>query len=105
MRAHDLIGQEVFDADGQRVGVITDLRCIQDGPLRGTMALPRIDSLLVSRRHLGSLLGYDRREQQGPWLIRTIVRHLHRDLLVIPWSKVGSHTGPVELNARRSELT
>jgi sporulation protein YlmC with PRC-barrel domain len=97
MRAHELIGQEVFDVDGEPIGVITDLRCIQDGPLRGTMALLRIDSLLVSRRHTGALLGYDRHEQQGPWLIRAIVRRLHSKMIVIEWSQVANHSGPIRL--------
>ena|SRR3954471_15135199 len=105
MRAHELIGQDVLDRDGHKVGIITDLRCIQDGPLRGTMALPRIDSLLVSRRHVGALLGYDRREQQGPWLIRAIVRRLHRRLVLVPWSTVADHSGPVTLAARQADLT
>jgi len=34
------------------------------------------------------MLGYDRRDQQGPWLVRLIVRRLHRRLLVVPWEAV-----------------
>jgi len=46
----------VTDATGTTIGVITDLRCVQDGPLRGTNATLRIDALLVSRHHTGSVL-------------------------------------------------
>ena len=60
MRASDLIGREVQRADGSGLGVITDLRCVQDGPLRGSNASLRVDSLLVSPHHAGSVLGYDR---------------------------------------------
>ncbi|HST48664.1 PRC-barrel domain-containing protein [Jatrophihabitans sp.] len=88
MKASDLIHQPVFDDTGRRIGVVTDLRCVQDGPLRGAMAAPRVHQVIVSRRRTGSLLGYDRREQQGPWLIRRIVRWLHRDLMVVPWESV-----------------
>jgi hypothetical protein len=98
MRASDLIGREVQDAAGTGIGVITDVRCVQDGPLRGTQASLRVDALLVSRRHTGSLLGYDRRRQQGPWLIRAIVRALHRQMQVIPWSAVEHEGPPIRLN-------
>src|ERR1051325_422785 len=88
MKASDLIGRAGFDHTGRRIGVVTDLRCVQDGPLRGAMAAPRVRSVIVSPRRTGSLLGYDRREQQGPWLVRRIVRWLHRDLLIVPWESV-----------------
>jgi sporulation protein YlmC with PRC-barrel domain len=88
MKASDLIGQRVIDADGAELGVVTDLRCIQDGPLRGSMAAPRLSELIVSRHRAGSLLGYDRSEQQGPWLVRIIVRRLHRPLIFISWDDV-----------------
>jgi hypothetical protein len=97
MRASDLIGGEVVDADGTPVGVITDLRCVQDGPLRGTQALLRVDSVLISAHHTGSLLGYDRNKQQGPWLIRTIVRLLHRKMQVIKWADIDDEGPPLRL--------
>jgi hypothetical protein len=98
MRASDLIGREVHDADGTGIGVITDVRCVQDGPLRGTQASLRVDALLVSRHHTGSLLGYDRRRQQGPWLVRVVVAALHRRMQVIPWSAVDGEGPPIRLN-------
>jgi hypothetical protein len=97
MRASDLIGREVHSADGTALGVITDVRCVQDGPLRGTQAALRVDALLVSKRHTGSLLGYDRRSQQGPWLIRVLVGALHRNMQVIPWSAVADEGPPIRL--------
>lgn len=99
MKASDLIGRPVFDDGGRRVGVVTDLRCVQDGPLRGAMAAPRVRQVIISPHRTGSLLGYDRREQQGPWLIRRIVRWLHRDLLVVPWEavRISGGEGPCTL--------
>lgn len=88
MKASDIIGRPVLDSAGRRLGVVTDLRCIQDGPLRGAMAAPRVHQVVVSPRRVGSMLGYDRREQQGPWLIRLVVRWLHRDLVVLPWESI-----------------
>jgi hypothetical protein len=104
MRASDLLGCEVVDRDGQPVGVVTDLRCVQDGPLRGCLAAPRVDALVVNRRHTGPLFGYGRRDQQGPWLVRTVVRRLHRHLILVPWSAVADHTGRITLRVPGSQL-
>jgi hypothetical protein len=102
MRASDLIGQDVFDAAAKHIGVVTDLRCVQDGPLRGSMQAPRIAALIISTRHTGSLLGYDRRGQQGPWLIRIIVQFLHRHAVLVPWEAVADATGPIVLNSNQA---
>jgi hypothetical protein len=96
MRASDLIGREVTDATGTSIGVITDLRCVQDGPLRGANASLRIDSMLVSGHHTGSVLGYDRR-RQGPALVRLVVHWLHRDMTTVPWSAVEDEGPPIRL--------
>jgi sporulation protein YlmC with PRC-barrel domain len=97
MRASQLIGLEVLDHAGQRIGTVTDLRCKQDGPLRGAMCAPRITGLLVSPHRLGAVLGYDRHAQHGPWLIRAIVGGLHRNLTVVPWTQVASYDGQIKL--------
>lgn len=89
MRASDVIGRDVHDQDGRRLGHVIDLRCTPDeGRSTGGGTSLRITAVVVSRRHTGSQLGYDRHEQQGPWLIRAIVRRLHRDLQVVPTSSV-----------------
>lgn len=98
MRASDLIGREVQTADGTGVGVITDVRCVQDGPMRGTQAALRLDALLVSRHHTGSVLGYDRGRRQGPWVVRAIVGALHRHMQVVPWSAVEDEGPPIRLS-------
>jgi sporulation protein YlmC with PRC-barrel domain len=98
MRASDLIGQDVHNADGERLGVVTDLRCVQDGPVRGQLRALRVDALIVSRRHGGSLLGYDRRRDQGPWLIRIAVQRFHRHALAVPWSSVARFDGAIHLH-------
>jgi hypothetical protein len=88
MRASELLGRPVHDSAGRLLGIVIDLRCVQDGPLRGSMAAPRVDQLIVSPRRTGSMLGYHRPEQRGPWLIRTIVRWLHRNERTIAWDDV-----------------
>src|SRR3954451_1069086 len=97
MKARELLGSRVIDGRGRVLGHVIDLRCVQNGPLRGVMHAPRIESLLVSRRRIGSLLGYQRHEQQGPWAIRAIVRRVHRHLIVVPWSSVEAYDTDIVL--------
>ncbi|MDT4938145.1 MAG: hypothetical protein QOG80_1816 [Pseudonocardiales bacterium] len=104
MKASDLIGLAVHDGEGQYLGIVIDLRCAQDGPLRGAMQAPRVAALIVSDRHTGSLLGYERRNQQGPWLIRMAVQILHRHAVLIPWNGVADYGGPIRLHSGFHEI-
>jgi sporulation protein YlmC with PRC-barrel domain len=104
MRASELMGREVVDRDGGRVGTVVDLRCELDGPLLGVLAAPRVHALVVSHRFTGSLLGYDRRSQRGPWLVATLVRRLHRHLAVVPWDLVADPGDPIRLRVGAANL-
>jgi sporulation protein YlmC with PRC-barrel domain len=87
MRLNDLLGAEVRDSAGVRVGCVIDVRLVQDGPPAGpTMARLRVDGLIVSPRRSGRLLGYERRPANGPWLIRTIVLAYNRGVRYVPWA-------------------
>lgn len=88
MRAGDLIGRAVVDARGRPVGVCTDVRCwIQPGPADTAPGL-EVAALLVSPRHTGSVLGYERGRTKGPWLVAALVRRLHRGIGLVPWGDV-----------------
>jgi hypothetical protein len=104
MRASDLVGLDVVDRSGRRLGVVVDLRCVQDGPPRGTLATMRIDALVVAARHVGTMLGYGRPEQTAPWLIAAVVGLLHRPIRIVPWSAVAGHTGQITLRVDTSQL-
>lgn len=39
----------------------------------------RVAALVVGKGRPGSLLGYERRDAGGPWVVRSVVRWLHRD--------------------------
>lgn len=89
MRVSDLVGARVCDEQGNDLGGVNDVRLVQDGPILGTWgAAFRISGLIVSRRRIGSFLGYEHDTMRGPWLVRTVVRWLHRDALFVPWSAV-----------------
>jgi sporulation protein YlmC with PRC-barrel domain len=104
MRASDLLGRRVVDRGGQHLGVVVDLRCEQDGPLQNLHAAFRVHALVVSRHVTGSLLGYDRGGQRGPWLVATLARRLHRNSVLVPWSAIAEGTEPIQLQVDAAQL-
>jgi hypothetical protein len=87
-RAGRLLGARVVGPDGRVLGHVNDLRLAPGPAIRGLRAELVVEGLLVADRHAGSLLGYDRRREQGPWPVRTLVRALHRRASFVPWSAV-----------------
>lgn len=80
-----LTGMEVEGPDGTRIGRVLDAR-FQPDPQQtddGDRHLV-LCSLIIGRGRPGSMLGYDRRAEQGPWLVRVILRWLHRHSVVAP---------------------
>jgi hypothetical protein len=89
MRASDLLGARVVTCDGDELGVVTGLRCTSDGPKkRGTLPAPRLRALVVAHRGVGAALGYQQKGQRGPWLVRAVVRWLHRADRLVEWDDV-----------------
>ena len=87
LRLSDLLGCVVV-WDGEPVGAVTDVRLAQVGSPRGVNAEFLVESLLVSTRRAGALLGYDRQRAQGPLLLRFVVRRLHRHAFLVDWTDV-----------------
>lgn len=77
-RLSRLTGMDVVDPDRKRRGRVLDARFEPDDEGRLVLC-----SLIVGHGRPGSILGYDRREEQGPWLVRTIVRWLHRHSAIV----------------------
>jgi sporulation protein YlmC with PRC-barrel domain len=73
-----LTGMDVLDPDGPRRGRVLDARFEPDEAGRLVLC-----SLIVGRGRPGSMLGYDRRAEQGPWLVRIVVRWLHRHSVIV----------------------
>src|SRR5438046_1509152 len=106
MRTPDLIARDVVGSDGRRLGAVVDVRLVGDAPSPGG-AMPglRVDGLVVSRRRFGALWGYDRYEQQGPWLLRTLLKWWHRDVCYARWEDVvWAPKGPLRLTAGTEPL-
>jgi sporulation protein YlmC with PRC-barrel domain len=76
-RLGSLVGMTVHEPDGRQVGQVLEARF---EPVQGSLVLR---SLLVGRGGAGSLLGYDRRAEQGPRMVAAIVRLWHRDTRVV----------------------
>ena len=100
MRASELLGAEVRTPDGRRLGVVTGLHCSLDGESAGSTPAPRLRGLVVSPRGLGGALGYQQSGQRGPWLIRRVVRALHRGARVVDVGLIDRiEVGTVRLSA------
>jgi hypothetical protein len=78
----------VLSRDGSVLGRLNDVRLAPTRKVQGVTAELVVDGLVVADRHAGSLLGYDRRSAQGPWLVRRAVQLLHRGAGYAPWSAV-----------------
>jgi sporulation protein YlmC with PRC-barrel domain len=85
-RLGELLQMEVRRPDGALLGRMIDVRVENDRREPGDRLL--VVGLLVGRGGPGSMLGYDRRSDQGPWLVNKIVRWLHRHAGYVDWSDV-----------------
>jgi sporulation protein YlmC with PRC-barrel domain len=106
VRLSDLHRSEVLDAAGIGIGHVHDARLVQDGHPIGTFgAALRVHSLVVGAGGIGIHLGFGRSEVRGPWLIKSLFEHLHRDLFFVPWERVAAiEPGRVRLLDLGSEL-
>ena len=91
MRLSELLGTEVHDRAGSRVGRVADVMVLRDGPLdeSGRPAF-RILGLVVVEGRNGRLLGYEK--ERHPTVFRWAVRRLAKRILDVPWETVTSVT-------------
>lgn len=87
-RLSDILGVPVVRADGNVLGHVNDVRLAPTAVTHGVFPELVVDGLVVSDRHAGSMLGYDRRSDQGPWLVRAVVRLVHRRAGYASWDTV-----------------
>ncbi|MFF5113127.1 PRC-barrel domain-containing protein [Streptosporangium sp. NPDC000509] len=107
-RVSDLIGRPVVDSGGGRVGQVADVRFDQDGPLIEEVRNAfRFNGLIVVPRHTGRLFGYERGPGgRAPWLVREVIRRLHRNSRFAAWSQIASLGGEaVRLSVPVGELS
>jgi sporulation protein YlmC with PRC-barrel domain len=102
----DLLGADILGPDDEHLGHVLDVR-LRPSEDQHDPALVLTD-LLVGRGRPGSYLGYARADDQGPWLVRSIVRRLHRDSGMVAATDIDSidwDHRQVRSRAGRSNLT
>ena len=97
MRAVELIGCEVVDRDGTRIGRARDLCLVADPHVRGLSGY-HLESLLTRTGPIGDRLGYRAEDTVGPqppaWLSRRLGR-AGRAVHLVPWRDVEAVDGRV----------
>jgi hypothetical protein len=89
VRLTGLLGVDVFGSDGRTAGSVLDVRMAQRGPLIGSFgAALQPEWLIVGRHEAGARLGYDRGDVRGPLPIRQLIRRLHAETRLVPWSTI-----------------
>ena|SRR5829696_10482843 len=69
----ELIGQRAYDGSGEYLGRVADVVVVRDGDGKW-----RLREVVVTPRPWGRLLGYERAEETGPWLLVVLARRLLR---------------------------
>src|SRR3954447_16049175 len=85
-RLGELVGMEVRGPGDDRPGRVLDVRLAPKGPR--TARRLEVTHLVVGRSRPGTLLGYDRGDFNGPWLVHRIVKRLHRHSGLLPVAAV-----------------
>jgi sporulation protein YlmC with PRC-barrel domain len=89
MRLSDLLGSEVFEADGTSLGHVRDVRLVADGRTIGAFGSAlRVHGLVVGRGSVGARLGLGRSQMRGPWLLKAVFGRRPRHL--VDWTEVSS---------------
>jgi hypothetical protein len=104
MRAAELIGCQVYDADGQPIGTVHDLHfTVRVWPGGGRDC--ELDALECGGIGLGHRLGYGEGDMRGPWPFPVLFRRLARRSLTVPWSAVTSYDRPrIDISVPRGQL-
>jgi len=87
-RLSDLLGMHVRFADGRDGDNVVDVRLAPGDRVRGQLQELVSEGLIIGRRRPGTLFGYDRDPQEGPWVIRALVRLVHRRTGYLEWGDV-----------------
>jgi hypothetical protein len=87
-RLSDLLGMHVVFADGRDGDMVVDVRMTRGDRVRGTMSELVVDGFVIGKGRPGTLFGYDRYPSMGPWILRVLVRALHRHTGYVSWDDV-----------------
>jgi sporulation protein YlmC with PRC-barrel domain len=103
----ELLGAQVVDRNGRRVGRVRDVGLTpRRGGSRGGDLELRVASLLIGPGGLAERLGYAYGPVRGPWLLRAVLMRRARRLKSAPWGTVAriGHRR-IELSVATGDLT
>jgi hypothetical protein len=84
----DLLGMDVHDDGGTRLGRVADARFVVDGGPGQLLAEARLLGLVVSPHSAASFLGYERTVLRQPWPLPSIFRWRHRGSFLVLWEDI-----------------
>jgi hypothetical protein len=84
----DLLGADVYDDGGARLGRVADARFVVDGAPQQLMAGARLLGLVVSPHSASSFLGYERTPLSQPWPLPQMLRWRHRGSFLVLWEDI-----------------
>jgi hypothetical protein len=89
-----MLGLEVRDAGGHRVGTVVDVRLVLEGRLDDRPGAPKLFGLVISPRTRSSYLGFERSDARRPLLLAALARWRHRGTFLVRWqdiARIGVH--------------
>lgn len=87
MRASDLLGKPAWHESGVKLGIVHDIRAVQEQPFGNSDPL-RVTGVVVGRGSIGVRLGYGHPDQTGPALLQAIFGRRARHARHIPWNEL-----------------
>ncbi len=88
LRVGSLCGRPVIGDKG-RIGIVLDVRVVQDGPMKdGLKNSFRVDGLVVGRGQFTERLGLFRHRIHGPLLLRLLDGLIGPERKYVPWTQV-----------------
>jgi hypothetical protein len=92
VRLSDLLDRTVRDEAGNDLGVVVDVRLVQDGrPLAGPDHSLRVDGLVIGRRAVVARLGLTRPDHTGPAILKRPARWFAGRHDFVPWAQVRAY--------------
>lgn len=88
MQLSELLGLEVRDETGRRLGTVVDVRLTVEGNLDERPSAPEVFGILVSPRTRSSYLGYERSDARRPAVLAALLRWRHRGTFLVLWGDI-----------------
>jgi len=82
----DLMGNRVYDTEGNKLGRVIDARFRLEG--RTVPAKARLIGIVISPRSASSYLGYERLSASRPVIIDRFLRWRHRGSFLVDWEAI-----------------